>query len=286
MSIFQTQSLLLKMKLSLLNLNKESSLEEVNKSLSYHYLDHYTSDLSSGLTNNYAQLSVLFPLYYTALGLVDGAKKVEEDGQGEAEDKSKEVAKSGTPSNSSQPFEPVIYLLANKICAGVDIYQDSRLLPSSATIPELLILLESALIRNVHDFYSKLLLIRLYNSLGATSASHALYESLDVKLIQNDTLGHFFLNPFLSTGVFSHAQEFLFASWKFYSYNFKEVLFCFGCFIFNCVLTLLFPFCRLLILLSTSTSMVHLPRLKRFWHSMTSFVIRFSIAFPLLSATL
>lgn len=225
------------MKLSLLNLNKESSLEEVNKSLGYHYLDHYTSDLSSGLTNNYAQLSVLFPLYYTALRLVDGAKKQEEDGQKEVEDKSKE-AKSGTPSNSSQPFEPVIYLLANKICAGVDIYQDSRLLPSSATIPELLILLESALIRNVHDFYSKLLLIRLYNSLGATSASHALYESLDVKLIQNDTLGHFFLTPFLSTGVFSHAQQFLIASWKFYSYNFKEVPCCLGGFIFDCVLTL------------------------------------------------
>lgn len=197
--------------MSIVSLDQEKSLDEINKSLCYQYLVHFNSDLSTNYEQRLPELAALYELHKRTLKDLRT-----NDTCNETNDKSNK-------SNNScqQPFDPIIYLLANKFCAGIDIYQTSS--PQNIPIYDLIALLEGALSNNAYDFYCKILLVRLYNSLGAATSSHALYETLDIKLIQNDTLGHYFLFPFLNAGLFSFAQQFLNSSWKFYSFNFKEV---------------------------------------------------------------
>ncbi|OTF77344.1 N-alpha-acetyltransferase 25, NatB auxiliary subunit-like protein [Euroglyphus maynei] len=93
----------------------------------------------------------------------------------------------------------LIYLIVMKTLADTDIYQtktnDQCL---SQTLFDLIIILEKFLLENnPNDFYAKLLLVCLYNSIGAALSSHNLYKLLEIKLIQNDTIGIGFDNYLL-----------------------------------------------------------------------------------------
>lgn len=213
--------MLVKLKLSLVNLDNEESLDEINKNLCYQHLVHYTSDLTTKSPEKFSdQLSTLFQLNNRTSEL---KKPQQRSKMNSTTNEAEKQTNNNHTINTQQPFDPIIYLITNKICASIDIYHDN--FSSDLTIFDLIVLLESALASNSYDFYCKLFLIRLYNSIGAVFSSHALYETLDIKLIQNDTLGYFFLFPFLTSGLFSIAQPFLNSSSKFYSFNFKEVHF-------------------------------------------------------------
>lgn len=220
-------SLLVKMSLSLINLDKETTLEDVNRTLCYRYLKYFNCDLTANSQQECSsEIANLISLHKTVRKLEDEAKtNKSSDDTNNAGDK--------MATKSTQPFDAIVYLLANQVSSGLDIYnsesfncpnndESTAISKNSSNLLSLSVLLESALTYNSYDFYSKLLLVRLYNSFGASSSSHAIYETLDIKLIQNDTLGHFFLPAFLTTGLYSHAQQFLNASSKFYTYHFKE----------------------------------------------------------------
>lgn len=222
-------NLLVKISLSLLNtcLDKETTLDDVNRTLCYRYLKYYNSDLNTNPRREFSSdITSLVNLHKTV-------RKLESEVKNKAISDETNNASNKVANVSSQPFDAIVYLLANQVSSGLDIYSFDSYncteagqspLENNSNLLNLFVLLESALVYNSYDFYSKLLLVRLYNSLGASSSSHALYETLDIKLIQNDTLGHYFLPSFLTTGLYSHAQQFLNVSWKFYSYHFKEVI--------------------------------------------------------------
>ncbi|KAI2804222.1 N-alpha-acetyltransferase 25, NatB auxiliary subunit [Blomia tropicalis] len=206
----QMEKLLLNIKLSILNLNHETSTDEFSKSLCYYYLVHYSSDLSQYSQNKETELKLLYEFYQKNL-IINWSHM-----------NTKEFKENKPDENiiTKPPFDPVVYLIANKSVADIDIYDYD--ITSNSTYFDLLTLLEHSLKTNTDDYYCKLLLVRLYNVIGACASSHALYENLDIKLIQCDTMGHFFLVPFLSSGHYSYARQFLAASWKFYSFNFKD----------------------------------------------------------------
>ena len=72
------------------------------------------------------------------------------------------------------------------------------------------------------NFQLKLLLIKTYNLIGATGASAAVYEKLDMKHIQLDTLGYVLIFQALSTANFSLAYNLIANTLKFFLANLKD----------------------------------------------------------------
>ncbi|XP_075588987.1 phagocyte signaling impaired isoform X2 [Dermatophagoides farinae] len=207
--------LLMRMKFLVTKLNDDDhhhlvSDKNLNMSLCYNYIEHYCQekfienindrrrDVDNFINNNYEQQ------HFT--------------------------------NNSS-----LIYLIVLKTLANTDIYQtniddDDHHQCLSQTIFDLIIIIESYLLQNRNDFYAKLILVCLYNAIGAAFSSLNLYELMEIKLIQNETLGYHFFPSSLHCALFQKAQQFLNSSYKFYSYNFKEasdsILTCYknGCF--------------------------------------------------------
>lgn len=119
-------------------------------------------------------------------------------------------------------FNPIVHLVINKLFVGLDMSK----LPKEVDdhfLFTVIGLLEWSRHASREDPFIKLMLVRLYNIIGAAKASHQFYETLDVKFIQFDTLGYFFLEPFLTNGTHSIARSFLENSWRFYCINHREV---------------------------------------------------------------
>ncbi|XP_074602186.1 phagocyte signaling impaired [Brevipalpus obovatus] len=67
----------------------------------------------------------------------------------------------------------------------------------------LICILERSLLKSPSNYASKLCLIKLYNSIGASKCSSEWFESLDIKHLQQDTLGYLILDALMMTGLFS-----------------------------------------------------------------------------------
>ncbi|KNE70413.1 hypothetical protein AMAG_14547 [Allomyces macrogynus ATCC 38327] len=83
-------------------------------------------------------------------------------------------------------------------------------------------LLENGVERSPKNFQFKLLLIRLYLHLGNVSRPLALFESMDIKSIQLDTLSHTLLESMGDLGFLRAAQGFIHESTRIYADNERE----------------------------------------------------------------
>lgn len=85
-------------------------------------------------------------------------------------------------------------------------------------------LLEQSLKSTPSNFQMKLLLMKIYNIIGAVSATDNLYESVDVKHVQQETLGYLITEPLLSAAFYSLASSVLGSSIRFYTGNYKDTV--------------------------------------------------------------
>lgn len=88
-----------------------------------------------------------------------------------------------------------------------------------------IIALEKCLESSPSNHSVKLLLMSLYSYIGAVSSNQRVYESLDVKYIQNDTLGYMATTLASSCGHYQTALTLYNNSLKFYNLNSKDVSF-------------------------------------------------------------
>ncbi|XP_053680205.1 phagocyte signaling-impaired protein [Anopheles nili] len=79
---------------------------------------------------------------------------------------------------------------AYALLAAQIMYERAWRLQRSEPAIEALCLLNHLLANSVNNFHAKLLALQLYNRLGLTQAAHAVYEALDIKHIQLDSLGY------------------------------------------------------------------------------------------------
>jgi hypothetical protein len=89
-----------------------------------------------------------------------------------------------------------------------------------------IMLLEDALEKSKFNYHFKILLIRLYLELGVYTRPAQLFESLEIKQIQHDTLSYLFCDTIDIFGVYDVSKFLLDASLTIYKSNEKEVWFC------------------------------------------------------------
>ncbi|PSN43752.1 hypothetical protein C0J52_06409 [Blattella germanica] len=94
---------------------------------------------------------------------------------------------------------------------------------SSQHIYDAILVLEYALTNSPSNFHVKLLLLRFYSILGAGGAAHRIYELLDVKHMQLDSLGYFHCNHIFVTGQFTATNALYEATLKFFTANYKDI---------------------------------------------------------------
>ncbi|KAH8549871.1 N-acetyltransferase B complex non catalytic subunit-domain-containing protein [Umbelopsis sp. PMI_123] len=82
-----------------------------------------------------------------------------------------------------------------------------------------LVLLETALAKSIHNFQFKMLLIRLYLSIGAFDQAHRIFSTMDIKHIQFDTLTHYLSDRSISLGQFDQLAETLSMACSIYKAN-------------------------------------------------------------------
>ncbi|KAJ8312970.1 hypothetical protein KUTeg_010343 [Tegillarca granosa] len=105
-----------------------------------------------------------------------------------------------------------IYLL-------LDIWQQSG---DSKLVWQAIVQLEKGVENSSSNFRIKFLLMRLYCIMGAYGPCHVLYESMEVKHIMNDTIGHTIFNHIKRLGHFSVACTTYGAMLRFFAVNHKE----------------------------------------------------------------
>uniref|UniRef100_A0A1B6HRG4 N-terminal acetyltransferase B complex subunit MDM20 homolog n=1 Tax=Homalodisca liturata TaxID=320908 RepID=A0A1B6HRG4_9HEMI len=79
----------------------------------------------------------------------------------------------------------------------------------SCYLKNAIVILEHALEKSPSNHQFKLLLIKLYNTLGITAASQKIYDLLDVKHVQLDSMGYLQCWPLISTGQYFFGLTFM-----------------------------------------------------------------------------
>ncbi|XP_076363781.1 phagocyte signaling impaired isoform X2 [Tachypleus tridentatus] len=102
----------------------------------------------------------------------------------------------------------------------IDIWEEKE---DEKFLIEALVMLETALKNSPSNFQIKLLLLNLYNIIGAVGASHTLYESLDIKHVQQETLGYLITSHLAACAHFSVASTVLTTALRFFNSNFKDI---------------------------------------------------------------
>ncbi|RXG72521.1 N-alpha-acetyltransferase 25, NatB auxiliary subunit [Armadillidium vulgare] len=118
-------------------------------------------------------------------------------------------------------FEALSHLVT-KISSSSNEEQKELSSFASNTLVKLCCLLEHGIEICKANYHLKLLLIKAYNLIGATSASYDVYERLDMKQIQVDTLGHIISLQSLDTGHYSCASTIFSTTLKFFMANYKD----------------------------------------------------------------
>lgn len=91
------------------------------------------------------------------------------------------------------------------------------------TLQTLIAILERALKRSPTNHVMKLLLINLYNIAGAVACSNILFEQLDIKHVQLDSLGYLMSTPLLAGGHYCLAVQLFSSALRFFTVNYKDV---------------------------------------------------------------
>ena len=86
-----------------------------------------------------------------------------------------------------------------------------------------ILLLKMGLECSPSNHFMKVLLLSLYNNFGAGKLCGTIFESLDIKYIQYDSLGYLISTPLASLGLFSLSSSFYSSAGKFYTTTQKDV---------------------------------------------------------------
>ncbi|KZS15079.1 Phagocyte signaling-impaired protein [Daphnia magna] len=89
-----------------------------------------------------------------------------------------------------------------------------------------LLLLETSLANSPANYHLKLLVTRVYTLAGYGRAAFQRYETLDIKYIQLDSLGHLLCRPLLSMGLPYTASPLLSSTLRFYTTHARETSEC------------------------------------------------------------
>ena len=100
---------------------------------------------------------------------------------------------------------------------------DENIMEDESLFFNLLIILERALIKSSCNYLFKLCLLKLFNLIGAVRASFFFYECLDIKHLQQDTLGYLITDSLVTGGHISVSFNVLNSASKFYISNYKDV---------------------------------------------------------------
>lgn len=84
-------------------------------------------------------------------------------------------------------------------------------------------MMEHALNASKHNYQLKLVLIRVYELLGAFSCAAAIYNTMGIKHVQHDTMSHFITDRAVSFGQFNDALNQLYGAHEIYHSNEAEV---------------------------------------------------------------
>ena len=101
----------------------------------------------------------------------------------------------------------------------VDIWEETD---DTKYLWQAIVQLEKGMRKSISNFHIKVLLMRLYCIMGVYGPCHTLYESLEVKHIMNDTLGHTIFNHISRLGHFMAACATYGSMLKFFAVNHKE----------------------------------------------------------------
>ncbi|KAG0091882.1 N-alpha-acetyltransferase 25, NatB auxiliary subunit [Podila epicladia] len=83
-------------------------------------------------------------------------------------------------------------------------------------------MMEHALNASKHNYQLKLVLIRVYELLGAFSCASAIYNTMGIKHVQHDTMSHFITDRAVSFGQFNDALNQLYGAHEIYHSNEAE----------------------------------------------------------------
>ncbi|KAJ8921252.1 hypothetical protein NQ315_013724 [Exocentrus adspersus] len=108
------------------------------------------------------------------------------------------------------------------IMAAHVLYDLALIEEKSDSIIIALILLENLLKNSPSNFHAKLLALRLYHTLGSGALAHTVYNSLDIKHLQLDSLGYIHCARLSTTGLFSLCTHLFDVTLKFFSSNYKD----------------------------------------------------------------
>ncbi|CAG8631888.1 16374_t:CDS:10, partial [Dentiscutata heterogama] len=86
----------------------------------------------------------------------------------------------------------------------IDLYKKSG---KSSYIFQAIFLLEAAMKKSNYNFQFKLILIRLYQTIGVFDRPSELYKSMDIKHIQLDTMSHYIVSRSFSSGFFDESTQ-------------------------------------------------------------------------------
>ncbi|XP_054259065.1 N-alpha-acetyltransferase 25, NatB auxiliary subunit [Macrosteles quadrilineatus] len=93
---------------------------------------------------------------------------------------------------------------------------------NSVYLRKAIAILEHALSKSPSNHQFKVLLIKLYNVLGVSKAAEKVYELLDVKHVQLDSMGYLMCTPLLSTGLYYLGSHLIELTLKFFTSNYKD----------------------------------------------------------------
>ncbi|KAG5875825.1 hypothetical protein JTB14_017256 [Gonioctena quinquepunctata] len=102
------------------------------------------------------------------------------------------------------------------------LYDLAQIEKKSDSIIVALMLLENLLKNSPNNFHAKLLAVRLYHSVGGGSCAQEMYNSLDIKHLQLDSLGYIHCARLPTTGLFTLCTNIFDNTLKFFSSNYKD----------------------------------------------------------------
>lgn len=193
----------------LVNLDDHKDLEVIQRNLCYYHIRHYIGQhdkviFEDGKMKIDYQLELIsklidhYDLYYENLPIGTQLSQTE-----------------------PQPADAFIVLIG-QILFGFQLNLDEYIIEDDVIL-QMILMFKKAMSKSPSNYYVKIFLINLYNSIGAVKASHALIETLDIKHIQYDTLGYLMSSPLLKCGLFSKASMLFGNVLRFYAANFKDV---------------------------------------------------------------
>jgi N-terminal acetyltransferase B complex non-catalytic subunit len=103
-------------------------------------------------------------------------------------------------------------------------YDLAAQLNSSSRLVEILHLLNYLLRNSPSNFHAKLLCLQIYQMLGCTLGAHKIYQSLDIKHVQLDSLGYLHCAHLPTTGIYSMVKPIHDQTLKFFTASYKDSL--------------------------------------------------------------